>query len=93
LENPKQFLNCQNLVVKIAFCNSGFIEKRKWPSGLNWKYPNDHFRILELVYLSGLISFPACGQLYWRALGWEICQRLFNEGTGGQKPSPHSILF
>lgn len=45
-----------------------FMEKKKWPSGLNWKYPNDHFRSLGLVYLSDLISFPNYGQLYRRAV-------------------------
>lgn len=45
-----------------------FIGKRKWPSGLNWKYPNDHFKDLGLVCLSDLLSSPNCGQLYRRAV-------------------------
>ena len=29
-----------------------FIEKKKWPSGLNWKYPNDHLKGLGLASLT-----------------------------------------
>jgi len=31
-----------------------FIEKKKWPSGMNWKYPNDHFKSLGLVSLTDI---------------------------------------
>lgn len=31
-----------------------FVEKKKWPSGLNWKYPNDHFQSLGLVTLTDI---------------------------------------
>lgn len=34
-----------------------FIEKKKWPSGLNWKYPNDHFRSLGLFSLTKLLKY------------------------------------
>ena len=33
-----------------------FIEKKKWPSGMNWKYPNDHFLNLGLVCLLPLLA-------------------------------------
>jgi RNA-directed DNA polymerase len=33
-----------------------FIGKQKWPSGLNWMYPNDHFAGLGLISLTTLLS-------------------------------------
>ena len=34
-----------------------FIKKKKWPSGLNWMYPNDHFEKLGLVSLTSLLEY------------------------------------
>lgn len=34
-----------------------FLEKKKWPSGKNWKYPNDHFKNLGLVSLTDIRVF------------------------------------
>lgn len=33
-----------------------FIEKKKWPAGMNWKYPTDHFKTLGLVCLTPLLA-------------------------------------
>lgn len=33
-----------------------FIEKKKWPSGKNWKYPNDHFKKLGLINLYDVLK-------------------------------------
>jgi group II intron reverse transcriptase/maturase len=42
-----------------------FIEKQKWPPGMNWKYPNDHFRRLGLVSLAELLAYqPALSLPY-----------------------------
>ncbi len=52
-----------------------FIEKKKWPSGMNWKYPKDHFARLRLVSLTSLLesnsrqlSFADMAQPYRRAV-------------------------
>jgi RNA-directed DNA polymerase len=34
-----------------------FIRKKKWPSGLNWMYPNDHFEKLGLISLTNLLKY------------------------------------
>lgn len=39
-----------------------FVEKKKWPAGMNWKYPNDHFVKLGLVSLVSLLA-PTYRQL------------------------------
>jgi len=45
-----------------------FIEKKKWPSGMNWKYPNDHFVSLGLVSLASLLAVPTYQQLSFAAM-------------------------
>lgn len=45
-----------------------FIEKKKWPSGMNWKYPNDHFASLGLVSLASLLAHPVLRQLSLAAM-------------------------
>jgi len=37
-----------------------FIEKKKWPLGMNWKYSNDHFASLGLVNLTKILEEAVC---------------------------------
>lgn len=39
-----------------------FIAKKKWPSGMNWKYPSDHFLELGLVCLTPLLATVSTAQ-------------------------------
>ena len=57
-----------------------FIEKKKWPSGMNWKYPSDHFRSLGLVSLTDIrvyqpeLSLSLKGQPCRRAVCGKIAR-------------------
>lgn len=45
-----------------------FIEKKKWPSGMNWKYPTDHFVSLGLVCLTSLAAPSMGAQMSFSAM-------------------------
>jgi len=49
-----------------------FIGKKKWPSGLNWKYPNDHLKGLGLVSLIEIGAYQPNLSLSYRG---QPCRR------------------
>jgi group II intron reverse transcriptase/maturase len=54
-----------------------FIAKQKWPSGLNWKYPNDHFVKLGLVSLTSLL-------VYQQQLSFSLLEQPYRKAVCGK---------